>query len=219
MAIPSNQGLLAAAFSDHINASLNLIRVALELEWTILTQFIVGVAVATFLSVVYLTLSLRNSKQPLVVWEKLNRPMVKLFRSWIFATLLRNVNPFSGSIDVRVSTLSKGFCTGIMRDRKSTHNQFKSISPMALATFAETVGGLATYSTLKKEDSANLANFSIEYMKTARGLLTASSEFKFPAEGSTHEPVEQEVVIKDRMLDTVAVAKLVWLLEQKTKEQ
>ena len=98
MAIPSNQGLLAAAFSDHINASLNLIRVALELEWTILTRFIVGVAVATFLSVVYLTLSLRNSRQPLVVWEKLNRPMVKLFRSWIFATLLRNVNPFSGSI-------------------------------------------------------------------------------------------------------------------------
>jgi hypothetical protein len=56
-------------------------------------------------------------------------------------------------------------------------------------------------------------------MKTARGLLTASSEFKIPAEGSNDEPVEQEVVIKDRMLDTVAVAKLVWLLEQKAKEQ
>jgi hypothetical protein len=98
MAVESNQALLAAAFSQHINASLNLIRVAVELEWTILTRFIVGVAVATLLSVVYLLWTLRHSKQPLVVWEKLNRPMVKLFRAWIFATLLRNVNPYTGSI-------------------------------------------------------------------------------------------------------------------------
>jgi hypothetical protein len=98
MAVNSNQGLLAAALSEHLNASLNLIRVAVELEWTILTRFIVGVAVATLLSVVYLLWTLRHSKQPLVVWEKLNRPMVKLFRSWIFATLLRNVNPYTGSI-------------------------------------------------------------------------------------------------------------------------
>ncbi|KAH8552213.1 hypothetical protein BGW37DRAFT_491009 [Umbelopsis sp. PMI_123] len=219
MAVPSNQGLLAEALAEHLNASLNLIRVALELEWTILTRFIVGVAVATLLSVVYLLWSLRNTKQPLVVWEKLNRPMVKLFRAWIFATIHRNVNPYVGSIDIRVSTLSKGFCTGILRDRKTTHNQFKSIHPMALATFAETVGGLATHSTLKKEDKANLFNFSIEYMKTARGLLTASSEFKLPLETSSKDVVEQEVVIKDRMLDTVAVAKLVWQLEQKEKDQ
>lgn len=98
MANQTNQGLLAAALHEHIDASLNLIRVALELEWTILTRFIVGVAFATFLSVIYLLWTLRHSKQPLVVWEKLNRPMVKLFRGWIFATLLRNVNPYSGSI-------------------------------------------------------------------------------------------------------------------------
>jgi hypothetical protein len=42
---------------------------------------------------------------------------------------------------------------------------------MALATFAETVGGLATYSTLKKEDSANLANFSIEVSEVTTGLI------------------------------------------------
>ncbi|CAO3678760.1 unnamed protein product [Umbelopsis vinacea] len=184
-----------------------------------LTRFIVGVAVATLLSVVYLLWTLRHSKQPLVVWEKLNRPMVKLFRAWIFATLLRNVNPYTGSIDVRVSTLSKGFCTGIMRDRKSAHNPSKSIHATALATFAETVGGLAVLSTLKKQDKANLGNLSIEYKKTARGLLTASSEFKIPEGYNGTDEVEHEVVIKDRMLDTVAIAKLVWRLEQSEKEQ
>jgi acyl-coenzyme A thioesterase PaaI-like protein len=38
----------------------------------------------------------------------------------------------------------------------------QSIHATALATFAETVGGLAALSTLKKQDKANLRNLSIE---------------------------------------------------------
>lgn len=49
--------------------------------------------------------------------------------------------------------------------------------------------------------------------------MTASSEFKVPESFSGKDRVEHEVVIKDRMLDTVAVAKLVWMLELKEKSQ
>lgn len=59
----------------------------------------------------------------------------------------------------------------------------------------------------------------LQYKKTARGLLTASSEFKIPVEYNGAEEIDHEVVIKDRMLDTVAIAKLVWRLEQSEKEQ
>jgi hypothetical protein len=90
--------LLAEAFSEHVQATIRLSKVALELEWTIFTRFTVGVLLATALSIMYLVFTLRNSRRPLVVWERLNKPLIKLFRARIFSFLLGNVNPYSGSI-------------------------------------------------------------------------------------------------------------------------
>lgn len=88
---------LAAAFCDHWQATIQLVRVALELEWTILTRFLVAVTVATFIWFVYLMLTLRHSRRPLEVWESLNTPVIKLFRPRIFAFLNSKANPYTGS--------------------------------------------------------------------------------------------------------------------------
>jgi hypothetical protein len=90
--------LLADAFSEHVQATIRLTKVALELEWTIFTRFTVGVIAATILSVIYLVWTLRHSRRPLTVWEKLNKPLIKSFRPKIFAFLLGNINPYSKSI-------------------------------------------------------------------------------------------------------------------------
>ncbi|KAI8070053.1 hypothetical protein BC940DRAFT_20404 [Gongronella butleri] len=207
---------LGQALSEHFQATLHLSRVALALEWTILTRFIVGVVVSTLLSIIYLVWTLRGSRQPLHVWEKLNKPVIKLFRPKIFAFLLCGVNPYVGSIDIRISTFSKGFCTGIMRDRQKNRNPFKSIHATALATLAETVGELALLSTLGPKDRAILIEIKMEFTKKARGLLTASSDFTPPMTTETTEANEEGneaktvVVIKDRVLDTVAEAHLTW---------
>jgi len=133
----ATSSLLADAFSEHVQATIRLTKVALELEWTVFTRFTVGVIAATILSVIYLVWTLRNSRRPLVVWEKLNKPLIKIFRPKIFAFLLGNINPYSGSIgklghqiserwnsnqsivDMRISTFSRGFCTGFMRVRET----------------------------------------------------------------------------------------------------
>ncbi|ORX61299.1 hypothetical protein DM01DRAFT_1365562 [Hesseltinella vesiculosa] len=201
---------LGQALAEHFQATLHLSHVALALEWTILTRFIVGVMVATLLSIVYLVWTLRDSQQPLHVWEKLNKPVIKLFRPKIFAFLLRGVNPYVGSIDIRISTFSKGFCTGIMRDRHKNRNPFNSIHATALATLAETVGELALLSTLAAKDRAILTSLKMEFSKKARGLLTASSDFAPPTMNEESNEANTVVVIKDRVLDTVAVAHLVW---------
>lgn len=97
-AAASDLSPLANAIYEHFEATGRLVRVALELEWTIFTRFIVGVIITTFITVIYLLLTMRNARQPLVIWERLNKPIIKLFRPWIFATLLNNADPYAQSI-------------------------------------------------------------------------------------------------------------------------
>ncbi|EPB91352.1 hypothetical protein HMPREF1544_01869 [Mucor circinelloides 1006PhL] len=211
----ATSSLLADAFSEHVQATIRLTKVALELEWTVFTRFTVGVIAATILSVIYLVWTLRNSRRPLVVWEKLNKPLIKIFRPKIFAFLLGNINPYSGIVDMRISTFSRGFCTGFMRDRHSNRNPFKSIHATALATFAESVGELGLLSSLKDDkDEITLISLELEFIKKARGLLTASTDFAIPDEDA--KEVKIDVVVKDRTLDTVAIAHLVWNIENKS---
>ena len=89
---------LAAAAYEQMQATARLVRVALQLEWTIFTRFIVGVIVVTLLTVVYLLFTLRKARQPLIIWERLNKPIIKLFRPWIFARLLAKADPYAESI-------------------------------------------------------------------------------------------------------------------------
>ncbi|KAG2220270.1 hypothetical protein INT45_009885 [Circinella minor] len=206
---------LAAAAYEQMQATARLVRVALQLEWTIFTRFIVGVIVITLLTVVYLLFTLRKARQPLIIWERLNKPIIKLFRPWIFGRLLAKADPYAESIDLRVATFSKGFCTGFMRDHKRNRNPFKSIHATALATFAETIGGLAITSTLGKKDRAILTSLKMEYKKKARGLLTASSDFTPPQYTVGRQEVQTVVVIKDRMLDTVAIGHFDWAVDTK----
>lgn len=55
----------------------------------------------------------------------------------------------------------------------------------------------------------------LQYKKKARGLLTASSDFTPPDLAEGKHTVNTEVVIKDRVLDTVAIAHLSWSVETK----
>ncbi|KAI7862900.1 hypothetical protein BDF14DRAFT_1849474 [Spinellus fusiger] len=216
LSLVSNTSLspLIAAFYEQLQATLQLIQVALQLEWTIFSRLIGGVLLATMGYIVYLIITLRHSRQPLVMWEKLAKPLVKLYRPRLFALLLGNIDPYARSIDMRVSTYSRGFCTGIMRDRNKNRNSYNSIHSTALATFAETVGGLALLSLVSSKDRVVLTGLTMEYKKKARGLLTASSECVLPADKGTHS-VTSKVVVKDRTLDTVAVATLAWTVETK----
>ncbi|KAI8097858.1 uncharacterized protein B0P05DRAFT_94591 [Gilbertella persicaria] len=213
----SNSPLITALYG-HLEASIYLVQVALKLEWTIFSRLLTGLMVLTFSYIVYILITLKDGRHPLVIWEKLGKPVVKIFRPWTFARLLNNSDPYASSIDMRVSTFSRGFCTAIMRDHHSTHHTQKGIHPTALATFAETIGGLALLSNLRKKDKAILTSIKMEYKKKARGLLTASSDYTLPsdlAEGR-HDIITQ-VVVKDRMLDTVAIGYLVWCVEIKNE--
>ncbi|GAA5810311.1 hypothetical protein MFLAVUS_003732 [Mucor flavus] len=207
---------LIAALYGHLEATVHLVQVAVKLEWTIFSRLLSSLVIVTFSYIFYILITLRHGRHPLMIWEKLGKPVVKIFRPWTFARLLNNSDPYASSIDMRVSTFSRGFCTAIMRDQHSTHDTQKGIHATALATFAETTGGLALLSNLKNKDRAILVSIKMEYKKKARGLLTASSDYTLPSdlEEGGHD-IKTEVVVKDRMLDTVAIAYLLWRVETK----
>ncbi|ORX45869.1 Thioesterase/thiol ester dehydrase-isomerase [Hesseltinella vesiculosa] len=204
---------LLEALAAQTQATANLIRVCLALEWTVFSRSMMSVVTIAFFYLVYLIFTLRNVRQPLTVWEKLGKPVIKPFRPWVYSFLLGKSDPYANSIDMRVSTLSRGFCTAIMRDRHRNRNPFKSIHATALATFAETVGGLALMSQFKRRDRAILVSLSVKYLKKARGLLTASSEYTLEKDLTGSHEIQTEVIIKDRMLDTVAKMTLNWKID------
>ncbi|KAI8974130.1 hypothetical protein BDB01DRAFT_807711 [Pilobolus umbonatus] len=212
---PDSSPLISALYG-HLEATINLIQAILKLEWTIFSRLIAGLVILTFLYIIYIVITLRHSRHPLLIWNKLGKPVVKLFRPLTFSYLLNSSDPYARSINMRVSTFSRGFCTAIMRDRHYSRNSQHSVHPGAIATFAETVGGLALLSNLKKKDRAILIAFNMEYKKKAKGLLTASSDYTLPSdlEEGSHE-IKVEVVVKDRSLDTVAIAHLLWNVQTK----
>ncbi|KAI8081426.1 uncharacterized protein BX664DRAFT_340368 [Halteromyces radiatus] len=204
---------LVDALYSHVQATLHLTQVVLTLEWTVFSRLTFSILGLAFIYLLYLIFSLRNARQPLVVWEKLGKPIIKPLRSRVFSFLLGQNDPYAKSIELRVQSLSRGFCTAIMRDHHKNRNPFKSIHATALATFAETVGGLALMTNLKTKDRAILISMNIKYEKKARGLLTATSEYSLPKDLNGKNEIHTEVIVKDRTLDTVALAEFVWMVE------
>lgn len=93
-----------------------------------------------------------------------------------------------------------------MRDSTSTRNPFKCQHAGALATFGETIGGLAVFSALKPKDRCILTALEAKYVRKARGPITGTASFKRPDDlkpGQNTVPIE--IVLKDFLLETVAI--------------
>ncbi|KAI7818526.1 hypothetical protein BC939DRAFT_291393 [Gamsiella multidivaricata] len=179
---------------------------------------IVGVVLLGFLASSLFTISkkLSSLREPLAVWNTVHSLDVLplRMRSWIYSLLVGIANPYSRSINVRITEVQKGIVCGIMKETRSTSNRFKCVHAGALVTFGETIGGLALFTHLGKKDRAILTNINVEYIKAVRGLLTASSVV--PAfTDTTTDKIITEVIIKNAAFDTVAKLTLTWKTDLK----
>ncbi|KAF9437386.1 hypothetical protein BGZ76_000921 [Entomortierella beljakovae] len=178
--------------------------------------FIVLVGLAYFHSVFIKKLG--ALRDPLQVWETLNGigllPM--RMRGWIFSTIVGFANPYSRSINFRITELRKGKACGVMKETKKISNPFRCVHAAALITFGETVGGLAVFTLLGKKDRAILTSINAEYVKVSRGLLTATSLVQ-PIKDKDVTELVNEVLIKNATFETVAKLTLTWKLDLKDK--
>ena len=129
----------------------------------------------------------------------------------IFSLVLGRYVPYTGTIGAVIAQLEPGLCVASLRDRRCVRNHLGSIHAMALANLGEMVTGLALMNSLPDRARGILAGFSVEYLKKARGRLTAECRCEIPADNSERE-YQLTGEIRDAEGDIVSIAQARWLV-------
>lgn len=141
-------------------------------------------------------------------WQKLeNLPAGK----WLFSKALGLMVPYTGALGAVVQQLNPGHTIVTLKDRRKVRNHLKSVHAIALANLAEVSTGLAVLSGMPDDARGILAGIEIQYLKKARGLLTAECQCSIPQSSQRTEYLIHGV-IRDASGDDVAKATARWLI-------
>jgi acyl-coenzyme A thioesterase PaaI-like protein len=120
----------------------------------------------------------------------------------LFSRLLGLLVPYTGSIGARVEEVREGFARVILKDRRAVRNHLRSVHAIALANLAEMTANLAVLYSAPSDTRMILTGISMEYLKKARGQLTA--ECSCPIPGSERKEYDNVVNIHDAKGELVA---------------
>jgi acyl-coenzyme A thioesterase PaaI-like protein len=129
---------------------------------------------------------------------------------WLFSRLFGFTVPYAGSVRPLIHVLQSGRAVISMDDRRSVRNHLRSIHAIALANLAEMTTGLALGFGLPDGMRTILVRVECEFLKKARGRITATCDAPV-FQGVVEKEVLVESVLADASGAVVARARAVWL--------
>lgn len=129
----------------------------------------------------------------------------------LFSRALGRYAPYTGTIDSRVEELEPGRSLVSLRDRKAVRNHLNSIHAVALSNLTEVAGSLAIIASMQPNTRMIPVRLETEYLKKARGTLTAAGSCEAPEPGFEGE-LRGNVVIRDSGGDEVARGRVTVLI-------
>lgn len=130
----------------------------------------------------------------------------------LFSWLLGRIVPYSGSTRPLVLELEPGRAVVRMRDRRAVRNHLGSIQALALANLGELASGLAMTLAQPPRTKSIVVRLEIDYLKKARGTITARGEAKPPARLDEERDVPATAELTDEEGDAVARLVVHWRL-------
>lgn len=127
----------------------------------------------------------------------------------VFSTLLGVMAPYTRTIGARVRELSEGHSEVVLRDRYSVRNHLDSVHAIALMNLGEMSTGLAVLYTVDGRGRGIIRKLEMEYVKKARGTITATCDVTVPTARGDHD-VEVQSVLRNEAGVPVAYAKATW---------
>ena len=135
--------------------------------------------------------------------------------SRLFSLALGWIAPYSGTIGARIEALKPGYARVSLKDRRKVRNHLHSIHAIALLNLGEIATGLAVLSTIPDNMRGIVLDIHAEYIKKARGRLTAIAEFELPEPLQDATPCRVEAKLKDQTGETVTLVTATWLIGYK----
>jgi len=134
----------------------------------------------------------------------------------LFSLALGWLAPYSGSVGARVEEIRPGYARVSIKDRRRLRNHLRSMHAIALINLGELATGLAALSTLSADMRGIVLDIKAEYLKKARGRITAIAEFELPQPLQDDTACKVEACLQDQSGETVARVRATWLIGYKT---